>query len=259
MWFSNTVACALTALLAGQAAAQVEGLARCGNEPATVEQMAVAANLSRIEGSESLQARSDIPDPIVIPVYFHVLAAGASPAQGYLTDEALAGQLRVLNEDFAPHNISFDLKGTTRTINALWAADGDRLGMRGQLRQGGYDTLNLYFLSSMRSLGYCTLPSAAGAVIGSQNFIFDGCAVLSTSVPGGSLFPYDLGRTATHEVGHWMHLLHTFDGGCSCVGDLVHDTPAEARDHYGCPVGLDSCPGRPGLDPIDNFMAYTDE
>lgn len=168
-------------------------------------------------------------------------------------------QIAVMNSNFAPHAISFTLVGTDRTINANWSLDGSELQMKRALRKGPYSALNLYFQKSLSgALGYCYFPDRV--VPGSADFYYDGCTIQYNTVPGGNLTNYNEGKTATHEIGHWFGLFHTFQGNsCEGRGDMIKDTPQQLNATRGCPVGRDSCPTVAGLDPIWNYMDYSYE
>ncbi len=197
----------------------------------------------------------------VINVYWHVINNGSSLSQGNIPDSQITAQMNVLNAAYASTGWSFNLVSTDRTTNATWytASGGTAESqMKNALRQGTADDLNIYSNNMGGGLlGWATFPSSYAG-----NPKNDGVVILYSSVPGGTAAPYNLGDTATHEIGHWMGLYHTFQGGCarkSSGGDGVADTPAEKSPAYGCPTGRDSCATIAGLDPITNFMDYTDD
>jgi len=197
-----------------------------------------------------------------VEVYVHVINNGTSASQGNIPDSQITSQINVLNAAYGPWGWQFHLAATDRTTNASWytATPGTtaETQMKSALRRGTADDLNLYTNNMGQGLlGWATFPSDY-----SRSPSMDGVVVLFASLPGGSAAPYNLGDTATHEIGHWMGLYHTFQGGCvknSNGGDGVADTPAEKTSTFGCPVGQDSCPRLAGLDPITNFMDYTDD
>ena len=191
-----------------------------------------------------------------IPVYFHVIRQ--DNGSGGVSSTMLNNQLTVLNNAFGPYGFSFSLAGTTTTNNSAWytMSSSGEAAAKAALRQGGPETLNFYIAGIGGGLlGWATFPWWYAG-----NPSDDGVVVLNQSLPGGSASPYNAGDTGTHEVGHWLGLYHTFQGGCG-GGDSVSDTPSERSPAYGCPTGRDTCKGRrnPGLDPIHNFMDYTDD
>ena len=193
-----------------------------------------------------------------INVYFHVINKGSGIENGDVTSPMIDAQINVLNAAYAPWGWQFTLVSTDRTTNATWYTMGPgtaaERAAKTALRQGTADDLNIYTANPGGGLlGWSTFPWNYAT-----NPKNDGVVVLYSSLPGGTATPYNLGDTATHEIGHWMGLYHTFQGGCNKSGDLVSDTPAERSAAFGCPVNRDTCKSE-GLDPIYNFMDYTDD
>jgi hypothetical protein len=198
-----------------------------------------------------------------VPVYFHVVHANGV---GNISKEIIDEQMRVLNAAFAgfyggaASGISYKLVGVTRTNNAAWHFAGpttkEERDMKKALHRGGWETMNLYATTAGAYLGWAYFPGLPEA----QQYL-DGIVVDWESMPGASTRyagRFDLGHTATHEAGHWLHLHHTFNGGCNNWGDYVDDTPPMRVPTSRCPIGKDTCP-EPGLDPIHNYMDYSDD
>jgi hypothetical protein len=194
--------------------------------------------------------------PVTIPVYVHVItdASGA----GSVSSAQVADQIAVLNTSFAGSGLSFSLITVDVTANSTWFSSCQQgatwTAMGNQLRQGGMEALNIYTCNPGGGLlGIGQFPWASSSLASR-----DGVIVGYRTLPGGSQTPYNLGDTGTHEVGHWVGLYHTFQGGCSGQGDRVSDTPAEGSAAYTCTVTRDTCAGG-GTDPVSNFMDYTDD
>ena len=199
-----------------------------------------------------------------IPTYVHVITDGKI---GNVSNAQIKQQITVLNMSFAGFwggaetGFRFELKAITRTDNAAWhtmADFGDEIAAKEALGRGGPDALNLYINDAAGNLGFAYYPSIL-KYNGGKYAMLDGAVIYWGSLPGGPTENFNLGYTVTHEVGHWLGLFHTFQGGCAAIyNDFVADTPAERSPAFGCPFGRDTCPG-PGVDPIENFMDYSED
>ena len=192
-----------------------------------------------------------------IPVAFHIVRHD-NGVTGDVSMQTINDQLDVMNQGFATTNFQFSLHSVGYTDNTAWSTHGHG-------SQAGDDMKQALAIDPANVLNFysCDL---GGGLLGYAVFPWDypeddyrhGVVVLYSSLPGGTAVPYDEGDTATHEVGHYVGLYHTFQGGCFGQGDEVDDTPAEASGASGCPAGRDTCPS-PGEDPIHNFMDYSDD
>lgn len=223
---------------------------------------------------------------VTIPVVVHVVYNNATEN---ISDAQILSQIDVLNDDFRRNNadavftaagflgvaadteIEFCLAsvdpsgnpttGITRTSTTKTSFSTDDKVK--QTSQGGIDAwdrdsyLNLWVCDlSGGLLGYAQFPGGAASTDGVV------CDYQYFGTIGTATAPFDLGRTATHEVGHWLNLRHIWgDDGTSCAGsDLVADTPNQADETYGCPSTTRiSCSNGPNGDMYQNYMDYTDD
>jgi Pregnancy-associated plasma protein-A len=195
-----------------------------------------------------------------VPVYFHIFTDGAT---GSLSNSQLQNQINVLNTDFggfeggAYTGFSFELAGVERINNANWfynLSPGSPVEREAKAAThiGDARTLNIWTTNGPGYLGFAMSPSWY-----KRSPQLDGIVIDYNSLKGGAYgSAFSLAKTATHETGHWLGLLHTFQGGCNNKGDYVADTPDERYPASGCPVGLDTCP-TPGTDPVRNYMDYS--
>ena len=225
-----------------------------------------------------------------IPVVVHVLF---NTAQQNLSNAQIQSQIDVMNHDYRKTNpdvasapaafaplaadarIQFTLAtvdpngaattGITRTqTNSASFSDNDAMKSSAM---GGHDAwprdkyLNIWTVPRLTSpqgdlLGYAQFPGGNAAT--------DGVVILHSAfgTNGTAAAPFNLGRTATHEVGHWLNLHHIWgDDNNACTGsDLVADTPNQAGPNFGKPAFPHvTCNNGPNGDMFMNYMDYVDD
>ena len=120
-------------------------------------------------------------------------------------------------------------------------------------------------------LGYAQFPdntpnlgglNASGGISSTDGVVaaFDAMGTIAEDDGSFLLNPtYNLGRTMTHEVGHWLGLRHIWGDGDCTADDFCADTPIAADANYSCNLSADSCPASPGNDQVQNYMDYTND
>jgi hypothetical protein len=180
-----------------QANSSSAGLTRCGtpdwelsSRDETILRNKMAAALKTIDKS--------FPT-VIIPVSFQVISNGQ---MGNIPQKFVTDQIDVMNAAFAPHQFQFQLRETVRTDNAALsnACSSRAESFKAQLRKpvDGPNVLYIYTCPLNGLLGYATLPTEAA-----EFPLIDGIVIRDQSLPGGSTANFNLGQTATHEIGHW--------------------------------------------------------
>ncbi|MFV8343853.1 zinc metalloprotease [Flavobacterium sp. XS2P39] len=207
--------------------------------------------------------------PVVVNVLYKTTAENISEAQ-------IQTQINVLNHDFNATNSDFNtipalFSGVAANVGITFVLEdiikkkssksswGTRDAMK-KTKQGGISPTSP---ETMLNIWVCTI---GGGILGYAQFpggpiATDGIVVDSKyfGLSGSGAYPYNLGRTATHEVGHWMNLRHIW-GDTTCGSDLVSDTPTHNTANFGVPVypHYSTCSGTP-VEMTMNYMDYTDD
>ncbi|WP_426275866.1 zinc metalloprotease [Chryseobacterium sp. S-02] len=220
-------------------------------------------------------ADGSVEIPVVVNVLYNTTAENVSDAR-------IAEQIAVLNQDYSATNTdiskipnefqvvsSGDTKIKFRLVNTIRKKTNTKSWRTNDAMKkassGGIDAtnpanyFNMWVVGKMTSqgstiLGYATFPESAG--------LWNDGVVIAAPFFGktGASSPYNLGRTATHEVGHYLNLRHIW-GDANCGNDLVDDTPTQTTANYGKPTYplYNTCTGVQRSVMFMNYMDYVDD
>ena len=206
--------------------------------------------------------------PVVVNVLYKTAAENISTAQIQSQIDVLNRDYNALNSDFnsvpalfsgvkANVGITFVLQNIVRkaTTTTSWTTnDAMKKAATGIAPTTPTTVLNMWSCNLGGGiLGYAQFPGGASSTDG---VVIDNNAFGTT---GSVSAPFNLGRTATHEVGHWMNLRHIW-GDANCGSDLVSDTPTHNAPNYGVPAypHYSTCSGTP-VEMTMNYMDYTND
>ncbi|MBL0046978.1 MAG: fibronectin type III domain-containing protein [Bacteroidetes bacterium] len=283
----------LSAVMASSAMAQTTAVRNCGTMQHLSDLQAadpmLAARMQQIEQQTAQilanSAANKTAAIVTIPVVFHVVYANATQN---ISDAKCIAQLNQLNLDYA--RLNSDASSTPAAFQGLAAntqiqfclaqrdpngnattgiihkstttasfSSNDNVKRTANGGDNAWDAtkyLNIWSCNlSGGLLGYAQFPGGAAST--------DGVVCLYSSIGSmtspGTATPYHLGRTMTHEVGHWLNLRHIW-GDASCGNDLVSDTPTQSTSNFGCPTfPHTTCSNGANGDMFMNYMDYTDD
>jgi hypothetical protein len=230
---------------------------RCGTKPPTPAEKIQASRVTT-----ALRTNRVSFGRTSIPIRFHIVHEGN---YGYVPHPQLQAQVDLLNKVYAPAQLNFHILDVDTHNNSFWfygePGSEAEFDMKTKIGKDTQHSLNIYTAEPGGLLGYAAFPWWM-----SEWAHLDGVVLHHASLPnraqpyGNPPWPYDLGMTAVHEVGHWAGLFHTFQDGCQAPGDEIDDTPYEQDAATGCPMNQPSiCPGESRYNPVHNYMDYSDD
>jgi pregnancy-associated plasma protein-A len=222
----------------------VQPVENCATPQPTPAELTQFYQFASAVGAFSVTDDARLSTPVEVPVYVWVIRKGDV---GAVSQQRVNAMIQLLNERYVGTRYRFRLVARTEITNhpewysMIGGSAAERAAKRA-LRKGGRETLNVW-------------TAYAGRV--SSTRIVTGYARRGGALDGIVIIPANVTQTtAIHEVGHWLGLLHTFQGGCTTPNDGVADTPQEESATDGCPANRDSCRA-PGVDPVRNYMDYS--